>query len=219
MAKPQGDIAARILRYNAGRDPERLRLKLQLLRGDPFAFFRGTCHLFYETLPRHRMLETAPAVHICGDLHLENFGSYKGDNRLVYFDLNDFDEAALAPFTLELVRFLASIKVAAKSLELPHAQADQLCRLFVDIYRDRVREGKPRWLERATATGMVADLLGELHTRPRKEILDERTTRSGKTRRLRIDGRKALALDEAQYQRVKKLIKRHALVLRFVQCQ
>jgi uncharacterized protein (DUF2252 family) len=89
MAKPQDDIAARILRYNAGRDPERLRLKLQSLRGDPLAFFRGTCHLFYETLPGHRILEAAPAVHICGDLHLENFGSYKGDNRLVYFDLND----------------------------------------------------------------------------------------------------------------------------------
>ena len=209
MAKPQEDIAARILRYNAGRDPERLRLKLQSLRGDPLAFFRGTCHLFYETLARHRMLEAAPAVHICGDLHLENFGSYKGDNRLVYFDLNDFDEAALAPFTLELVRFLASIKVATKSLGLPQAQADELCRLFVDIYRDRVREGKPRWIERATATGMVGDLLGELHTRPRKELLDERTTRSGKTRRLRIDGSKALALDKKQYQRVKKLIKRH----------
>ena len=210
MAKPREDIAARILSYNAGRDPERLRLKLQSLRSDPLAFFRGTCHLFYETLPRHPIFQAAPAVNICGDLHLENFGSYKGDNRLVYFDLNDFDEAALAPFTLELVRFLASIKVAAKSLELTHAQADELCRLFVDVYRDRVLEGKPRWLERATATGMVADLLGELHTRSRKELLDERTARSGKMRRLRIDGRKALAPDEAQYERVKKLIKRHA---------
>ncbi len=210
MAKPQENIAARILRYNAGRDPERLRLKLQSLRGDPFAFFRGTCHLFYETLPKHPILEAAPAVHICGDLHLENFGSYKGDNRLVYFDLNDFDEAALAPFTLELVRFLASIMVAAKSLGLQRAQSDGLCHLFLDVYRDRVCEGKPRWLERATATGMVADLLGELHTRERKELLDERTTRSGKTRRLRIDGRKALALDEARYERVKKLIKHHA---------
>jgi uncharacterized protein (DUF2252 family) len=210
MAKPGQNIAKSILRYNAGRDPERLDLKLQALRNDAFAFFRGTCHLFYETLPSHPALKAAPAVHICGDLHLENFGSYKGDNRLVYFDLNDFDEAVLAPFTMELVRFLASIKVAAKSLQLPRAQADELCRLFVDVYRERVSDGKPRWLERATAIGMIADLLGNLNTRTRKQLLDERTISSGKKRRLRIDGRKALDLDAAQYKRVKKLIKRYA---------
>jgi hypothetical protein len=29
--------------------------------------------------------------------HIENFGSYKGDNRLVYFDIGDFDESLLGP--------------------------------------------------------------------------------------------------------------------------
>ena len=42
-------------------------------------------------------LPHSPVCWICGDLHIENFGSYKGDNRLVYFDLNDFDESILAP--------------------------------------------------------------------------------------------------------------------------
>ena len=88
-------ITLAIADYNAGRDPERLRRKLALIAADPFAFMRGTCHLFYaglSALPAAPVLRAAPRVWICGDLHLENFGTFKGDNRLVYFDLNDFDE-------------------------------------------------------------------------------------------------------------------------------
>ena len=64
-----------ILDYNAGRDPERLQRKLALIAGDPFAFMRGTCHLFYaglSALPAAPALRAAPRVWICGDLHLEN---------------------------------------------------------------------------------------------------------------------------------------------------
>ena len=82
-----------ILEDNRGRDPERLKLKLAVLRADPFSFFRGTSRLFYSTTPLDHRLRASPMVLVCGDLHLENFGTYKGDNRLVYFDLNDFDEA------------------------------------------------------------------------------------------------------------------------------
>ncbi|MFM6271696.1 MAG: DUF2252 family protein, partial [Dolichospermum sp.] len=75
---------------------------------DPFYFFRGTCHLFYEDLSENSGMNLAPLTWICGDLHLENFGSYKGNNRLVYFDINDFDEAVIAPCTWEIVRFITS---------------------------------------------------------------------------------------------------------------
>src|SRR4051812_19196136 len=90
---------------NAGRDPERLNIKYAEMRSDAFAFLRGSCTLFYEDLPI-RELPPAPRVWCSGDLHLENFGAYKGENRLVYFDLNDFDEACLAPATWDLVRVL-----------------------------------------------------------------------------------------------------------------
>ena len=79
------------------------------MRASAFAFMRGTCHLFYDQLPRSGVFKSAPPVWVCGDLHLENFGSYKGDNRLVYFDINDFDEAALAPVSWDLVRLLTSL--------------------------------------------------------------------------------------------------------------
>ena len=105
-------VVERIQQFNHNRKPELLTLKYQMMRQNAFAFLRGTCHLFYEDFPAHSPLNLAPPVWICGDLHLENFGSYKGNDRLVYFDINDFDEAVLAPCTWDLARFLTAILVA-----------------------------------------------------------------------------------------------------------
>ncbi len=82
-----------------------------------FRFFRGTCHLFYEDLAAANGFPRCPlGGWICGDLHLENFGSFRSGNDQVYFDLNDFDEAALAPMTWEAVRLVTSIFIGFESL-------------------------------------------------------------------------------------------------------
>ncbi|MHA6206101.1 DUF2252 domain-containing protein [Dyella soli] len=202
------DVVEAIRTYNAKRDPERLQRKHVAMRHDPFTFLRGTCHLFYAQLPADKLLERAPPAWVCGDLHLENMGSYKGDNRLVYFDLNDFDEGALAPCTWELVRLLSSIHVAAASLQLTAAQASHLCGLFLDAYTSSLRLGKARWIERDTATGMVGDLLHGLRGRLRPHFLDSRTECKGKHRTLRVDGRRALPATDKQRDKVTALIKR-----------
>jgi uncharacterized protein (DUF2252 family) len=208
---PETDsVTQSILAYNRGRDPQRLQRKFELLRRDPFSFFRGTCDLYYATLPRDATLSAAPAVLACGDLHLENFGTYKGDNRLAYFDLNDFDEAALAPCTFELARFAASVHIAAVHLKLASPQAAKLCRTFIDAYRAAIADGKPRWIERTTADGMVKDLLHALEQRKRVELLDKRTTRGKAGRRLRVDGEHALAIQPTERRRIVALLKRFA---------
>ena len=115
----QPGVAERIAAFNAGRDPRRLERKYRAMRLDPFVFFRGTAHLYWEDWARRaERLPKSPTVWACGDLHLENFGSYLGDNRLVYFDLNDFDEAAMAPAIADLTRLLASLRLAGGALRL-----------------------------------------------------------------------------------------------------
>ena len=114
---------------------------------------------------------------------------YKGDNRLAYFDLNDFDEAALAPFTLELLRFVTSIHVAASRLRVSTRQAEALGSVFLDCYRKWILDGKARWLERSTAEGMVRDLLRGVIKRTRRQLLKARTVRAGARRRLRLNNR------------------------------
>ena len=199
-----------ILDYNTGRDPERLRLKLQAMRRNPFIFFRGTAALFYATLSMPPALLQVPRVFACGDLHLENFGSYKGDNRLVYFDLNDFDEACLAPLTFELVRFLASILVASKELGISRKQALKLMSGFVDTYAATLLSGKPRWVERATAIGPVKTLLQSVKNHHRCDLIARRTMQKNGKTILIIDGIHAFKASDADRTRAKSIMSAYA---------
>ncbi|MGH8123521.1 MAG: DUF2252 domain-containing protein [Rudaea sp.] len=189
------DVAKRIFRFNAGRDARLLERKYARIAADPFAFLRGTCHLFYEDWRGGRELDAAPNAWICGDLHLENLGSYKGDNRLAYFDINDFDEAALAPCTWEVARFLVSLHVGARSLGLKLHEARALSRCFLDAYVAALADGKPRWIERSIADGLIGTLLGRVEQRRRKDFLNRHTVKDGKRRRFLIDGEHLLALE------------------------
>lgn len=195
---------------NTGRDPERLAMKYANLRRDPFTFLRGTCALYYRRLPRESLFRSVPLAWICGDLHVENFGSYKGDNRLVYFDLNDFDEAVLAPCTLDLVRFVTSLMVAAHVQKVPVRLGEQLGRVFLDAYAAALADGKARWIERETAQGCVRELLDALQTRSRAALLDVYTEKHGHDRRLRGDGYKTLPVTAAQRKKVAAFMKAFA---------
>jgi len=185
-------VVERIRAFNRGREPERLAMKYRAMRTNPFAFFRGTCHLFYQDWPAGSPLDEAPLAWISGDLHLENFGCYRGDNRLVYFDLNDFDESVLAPASWEVARLLTSAHLVAYVGGLESGVATRLSRRFLDRYRSRLRDGKARWVERATARGMVRSLLRRAKRRTQADLLRARTRRVGGRRRLRLDPTRVL---------------------------
>ncbi|HMC13631.1 MAG TPA: DUF2252 family protein [Gallionellaceae bacterium] len=196
------DIIEAIHSNNAGRDPERLSMKYAKMAQSPFIFLRGACHLFYEGLPDTPLFLDAPLAWCCGDLHFENYGSYKGDNRLVYFDINDYDEAALAPATWDIVRLLTSIQCGADSLNATRAEALAVCQNCLDSYRNALINGKPLWVERETSVGLVNALLTTLQGRERAAFLDKRTISKNRHRSLILDGVKALPASDAQ----KKLV-------------
>ncbi len=205
------DISARIERFNAGREPERLALKYQAMCRSPFSFFRGTAHLFWEDLAaRKRALPGSPLVWACGDLHLENFGCFQGNNGLSYFDLNDFDEAALAPAMWEVSRFVTSVYVAAPSLNLARAEANEVTNVFLDAYGTALADGKARWIERATASGMVRALLRRVGSRKRAMLTNSRTIRMSGRRRIRLDGTHALPVTDDQRREVTRRLDRFA---------
>ena len=187
-------LIAALQAHNQGRDPQLLRLKYRKMAQSAFLFLRGADHLFYDALPDQPLFRAAPLAWSCGDLHLENFGSYKGDNRQVYFDINDFDEAALAPASWDLVRLLASIQCGADALRVSAGDAAKLAGHCLDAYRAALANGKPRWVERDTSVGLINTLLCELQNRRRADFLDKRTTRKGQHRSLNLDGEKALPL-------------------------
>jgi uncharacterized protein (DUF2252 family) len=201
------NIKTRIETFNQGRDPELLKLKYKKLATDPFSFFRGTCHLFYEDLPQDSSLNNAPLTWICGDLHLENFGSYKGDNRLVYFDINDFDESVLAPCIWDVVRFITSIIVGSHAVGINDKEAIHLIEIYLKTYTANLADGKPRTVEKETAKGLVKDLLDSLEHRKRTKFLDKYTKEKKGKRSLLVDRKRITKSTDAEQNKVKELIR------------
>jgi uncharacterized protein (DUF2252 family) len=169
-------IYDRITNFNKGRLPALLQLKYKAMAVNVFTFFRGTCHLFYEDLSVAKPLPPSPLVWICGDLHLENFGSFKGDDRQEYFDLNDFDESMLAPTAWELVRMVTSIFVAFESLGLKKEEALKAGRLFLATYSVVLKNGKALAIDSRTADGIVEEFLKTVKKRKQKELLKRMAT-------------------------------------------
>lgn len=181
-------IAERIKQFNNGRSPVFTAMKYQVMAENPFRFLRGSCHLFYEDLYHNDALPHHPLTWISGDLHLENFGTYKGDNRLVYFDLNDFDEGLLAPATWEIARMVTSIFTGLDSLNVRKKEATEVARLFLNKYASILARGKARYLEIDTADGIVRLFMKKVSERRQKDLIRQRTEvgKNGKLQ-LRVD--------------------------------
>jgi uncharacterized protein (DUF2252 family) len=200
------DIIRSIQDFNAGREPERLRIKFRKMRANAFSFLRGTSHLFLEHLEQKVGALPAPLTCTCGDLHLENFGSFRSADRLTHFDINDFDDAAVAPASLDLLRLLSSLHVGAQSMACTTDDIHALCTGFVDTYVAALASGTPSSLTAETATGTVRLLFEKARTRKRTELLDTRTRVKGKKRVLRIDGKKTLEVSDKQRKRISDLM-------------
>lgn len=200
------NLIPRIKTFNAGRQPGFLSLKYKAMREDKYRFFRATTHLFYEDIPKSSFLLKAPPVWLCGDLHLENFGSYKGDNRVAYFNINDFDECVLGSPLLDLVRLMTSVYIAADNLKIPVAGVHKLNAAFIDAYFKNLEKGYIRVLEKETTTGVIKQFLEEIKNRKRKKFIKKRTSfKKGKIM-LKIDNVHTSALDKAEKAQVEKAI-------------
>jgi len=187
----------RVEAYNQGRDPERLALKFKKMRSDSLAFFRGTAHLFYEDWPRDSQMRKAPAAWLCGDMHLENFGTYRADNRLIYFDCNDFDEGCLGPATWDVGRLLVSVAIECEEREFKARECKALCERVAGAYAAELARGKPRWTEPETSTGIIRELFDGLQFRTPQKFLNSRTVLERRRRRINVENGKALPATEA----------------------
>jgi uncharacterized protein (DUF2252 family) len=153
--------------------------------------------LFYEDLATVNTLPMAPLTWVCGDLHLENFGSYRGDNRLVYFDLNDFDEATLAPATWELTRMVTSIFVGLYTMGAAPAAAKNMALLFLKSYAMVLSKGKSRYIEPQTAKGIVRTFLLKVAERKQKDLVKERTRGKNGDLALLVDRKRLFPIGDA----------------------
>ncbi len=190
------NVTQRIIEFNKDLLPNMVQLKYEAMADNPFRFFRGTCHLFYQDLVQNNAMPPAPLAWISGDLHIENYGSYKGENRLVYFDLNDFDESLLAPATWEIVRMLTSIFVAFDALKIKEEEALRMVQLFLKSYSATLYSGKATSIEPRTAKGIVCSFLETEAKRKIKDLLKKRTEIKRKKQVLIVDHKRHFDIEK-----------------------
>lgn len=174
------DLAERLKQFNAPLLPDMVRIKYEAMAENVFRFYRGTCHLFYEDMAKVKTIPSSPLTWICGDLHLENYGSYKADNKLVYFDLNDFDEAVLAPCSWELMRMVTSIFIAFEALSIEPEKAMKMAQLFLRNYAATLLKGKAVSIDPRTSKGIVCDFLIKAEESREETLLQKRTHKKKK---------------------------------------
>lgn len=195
-------IPERIQAFNADRNPVLLAGKYSAMRESPFRFFRGTSHLFNDDLPADSLVWKAPQTWNVGDLHLENFGSFKANNRVAYFDLNDFDECILAPNLTDLARLVCSLFVAADFLRLNEAEVSHLAGTLTSAYAGTIAQGYIRPLEQETATGIVRRFLQKVQFRKRRVFLKSRVTHKKHKVRFRKSDLHIQKADKATKERI-----------------
>lgn len=105
--------------------------KHEKMKANAFVFLRATYWRWAETiLDICPDLATGPQVLAVGDIHLENYGTWRdADGRLVW-GVNDFDEAADMPYGLDLVRLATSAILAGGS----SAKADVIATAIMKGY-------------------------------------------------------------------------------------
>ncbi len=90
-----------------------LALKHAQMAKGLFAFLRATFYRWMQLWPEVCSgLASAPVVLAVGDLHVENFGTWRDIEGRLIWGVNDFDEAYSMPYTIDLVRLAASAHLA-----------------------------------------------------------------------------------------------------------
>ncbi|MFI8290958.1 DUF2252 domain-containing protein [Streptomyces sp. NPDC085614] len=189
-------------------DPAAFRVKFRKMAGSAFAFYRGTACLFYFDLAGERhggpyLDERTGRVWIHGDLHAENFGTYMDATGRLIFNVNDFDEAYVGPFTWDLKRLAASLALIGYTKALSDDQITELVRIYAAAYRERIHslstgakhdEVPPFTLD--TAEGPLLRALRDARSLTRFALLDSMTEIRDFERRFSAGGG-AIELDAA----------------------
>ncbi|HEX8228671.1 MAG TPA: DUF2252 domain-containing protein [Chloroflexia bacterium] len=125
------------------RDPDAWRGKYRKMAATPFAFYRGSAALFYSDLARDEepfANEQTGRIWIQGDLHAANFGTYMNSQGVLVFDVNDFDEAYIAPFTWDVKRLVASLALIGYEKALSDDEIREMVRTAVRSYVEQVKK-------------------------------------------------------------------------------
>ncbi len=144
--------------------PADLQRKHRAMAQDVFPFLRATFYRWMQLWPEACPGEArAPRVLAVGDLHVENFGTWRDVEGRLVWGINDFDEVYNLPYSVDLVRLAASAHIAIRELRLAIAAKDACAAILAGYKKGLEMGGVPyvlaeehEWL-RHMVTGVERD--------------------------------------------------------------
>ncbi|PYT81202.1 MAG: hypothetical protein DMG40_10085 [Acidobacteria bacterium] len=118
-----------------------MALKHQQMAEAAFSFFRATFYRWLQLWPNTcPELANAPSVLAVGDLHVENFGTWRDEEGRLIWGVNDLDEAWPCAYTLDLARLTTSayLAISEEHLSLTRREAAEAVE---EGYRDALAAG------------------------------------------------------------------------------
>jgi len=160
-----------LIEQGVGRLEHLLPIRYGRMMASPFAFFRGAAAVMAWDLSH--TLSTKLAVQLCGDAHVSNFGFFGSPERVLMFDMNDFDETIPGPFEWDVKRLAASAVLAGRSIGLSDTTCQDVARSCVRQYQNKLAEFSEMttlevWYSHVTAESLLDFVPG---ARRRKEVL------------------------------------------------
>ena len=140
-----------------------LKYKHERMKQDAFIFLRATYFRWAAKIEGVcKELAKTPVVLSVGDVHVENFGTWRDAEGRLVWGINDFDEATDIPYPFDLVRLATSAFLMPGSTLRP----DDVTKAILEGYRAGLMGPRPTLpAERKTP---LSDLVAALHDHPAK---------------------------------------------------
>jgi uncharacterized protein (DUF2252 family) len=120
------------------REPDLIPVRHGRMMVSPFTFYRGAAKIMAADLAGTPV--AGLEAQLCGDAHLSNFGAFGSPERVLLFDLNDFDETLPGPFEYDVKRMAASFTIAARNNGFSPADSRAATLESVRAYRAAMAE-------------------------------------------------------------------------------
>jgi len=140
-AEDRPDPVGLLEEQDVSREQDLVPVRHGRMMVSPFTFYRGAAKIMAADLADTPVagLETQ----LCGDAHLSNFGLFASPERVLLFDVNDFDETLPGPFEYDVKRMAASFTIAGRNNGFSKADTRAATLASVAAYREAMASFAP----------------------------------------------------------------------------
>ncbi len=193
--------------------------KFQKMAASPYAFYRGSNHLFWEDFYNDWRLSffggsEETLTWINGDAHIYNYGAYTNHHGDAIFCMDDFDDSIVADYQFDLWRMAVSILLDCRDNGVFDASAEKKAvKKFADAYRKELVKHSDEDLSnevhftKSTTEGLLKKFLKKVEKKKnRPKMLEKWTVVASEKRSFDFSNEKLEKLTPEEYKAIEQTL-------------